>query len=393
MARDYWQTKRKAREIKKINKSLVLPTFSQQAFRDNYCVEIRASAFYHRADNVSHDVDNLTLEFWVKPTKSSLVGTWLNKYYSGTTLTALTCFMTTDDVFTARFTTTVDDYDLTTIDVAYHEWNYIAVTFDSTANEAKLYVNGVLKDTITTSGSLEAGDGYLSLGHATATIYGTNRYSEIRLWNETKTDEDIEWIYNKPRDTGGTVDTALTNYWQFTDGTGTAVTDVIGGNDITLSTGAEWLTDDYPPLIYGASYILAECSIDLSKTTSIVFPVIPPDDNNFGLCVSWTDSNGDFNRKLLFNASGDVGIDTYPMPEDYQGEKLENPFTLEVWNIDGNPTVDLEEELTIYVSDTTKPTTSVDETSVEAADVTWDTTLGEDYPWTFPLEFNDALTF
>ena len=394
MARDFWQTLRKGRKIGKINKTLTLPAFSIQTFRDKNSVEIRGSGFVHKATGVAHDVDNITIEFWAKIVKGNLSNNNILYKYDATNTAVISFYDTTaTETMNCKITTGVTDYVLSTTDFSYNEWQHFAVTFDSSANEGKLYVNGLLKDTITTSGTLAAGPGDLALGTRTAPVFTKIYYAEIRVWSETRDMFEILDHYNTPRDTTGTVDTALDTYYPFTDASGVTVTDVINGDNITISTGATWYSTDYPPLKFNGSFVAAEASVSLSGKTSIVFPVTPPDSNNFGLAVTWLDDDSVFQRRFLFDASGE-GVNYAPEKISYLGEKLPASFTFEVWNIDGNETVDMTSALTISLSRATKPTSSTDETPISDGTLTWDTTLGEAYDWgDDALDFDDALTY
>lgn len=137
----------------------------------------------------------------------------------------------------------------------------------------------------------------------------------------------------------------------------------------------------------GASFAAAEIPISADGKFSIKFPVTPPSNNNFALAVIWTDDDGVFHRKFLFDA--EEGIDYAPEIEFYNGEVIAASAKFEIWNVDGGISVDLDADITLYISRTTNPTTSHDRVSIAADTLTIDTTIYEPLPLaTFPLQFN-----
>jgi hypothetical protein len=153
--------------------------------------------------------------------------------------------------------------------------------------------------------------------------------------------------------------------------------------------GAELISDDLPPLIRGVSHTIIRYDVDLGAAEfSFKFPVEVPDERNFALAVRWTSAQGSNIRRFLFNASPTL-IDYAPEVIMYGGEPITSPFCLEVWNVDGESTVDLAEDLTLKLSSTTNPTSGTDHTNILAATIVGDAEISQSFPLTFPLDFNE----
>jgi hypothetical protein len=142
----------------------------------------------------------------------------------------------------------------------------------------------------------------------------------------------------------------------------------------------------------GGSFVAALFSVTATEAFSLKFPVTPPTNANFGMVVAYTDDNGDFQHRLLF--SPEVGELTINPPiVDYAGEKLPTSFNIEIWNVDGNPTVDMSAALTLNTSVLTDPTSSVDQTKLALTTPTKSIDIYEPFPLAgFPLTFDNAAT-
>jgi len=93
---------------------------------------------------------------------------------------------------------------------------------------------------------------------------------------------------------------------------------------------------------------------------------------------------------------GADGYDVNPIPVTYRGQRLPSTVTLEIWNIDGNTTVDLEdalEMLTSILHVVTSPLTTT-RTSDLSTELSINTLLAEPFPLTpFPLTFATQQTY
>lgn len=117
-------------------------------------------------------------------------------------------------------------------------WQHVVVTINPTApdgNWRKIYINGVRLDTITSGGSIgpiqNAGD--LEFGSASHV-----KLADLRFYDLEISSSDVTNLYQGQNVAGG-----LVSHWQLTEGSGTSVSDSIGGHTGTLIGGVTWDTD------------------------------------------------------------------------------------------------------------------------------------------------------
>jgi hypothetical protein len=107
-----------------------------------------------------------------------------------------------------------------------NQWHHFAATY--TATQARLYVDGVLKNTVNhTAGQLtyDTSDIYFGTGYfgsSDTSEYFGGRLDEIRIWNYARSQEEIQNAMNELL-TG--TETGLVGYWRMDEGTGQTVTD------------------------------------------------------------------------------------------------------------------------------------------------------------------------
>ena len=119
-----------------------------------------------------------------------------------------------------------------------NQWYFLAVTWDGTT--AKAYINGNLDNSASASGTL-TGDATTE-GWIGAHRYGNSSWertngelSDVKVYNRALTQDEITTLYN-----GGNVTDGLICHWDFHEGTGLTLGDVVGSNDGTI-TGATWV--------------------------------------------------------------------------------------------------------------------------------------------------------
>jgi len=233
--------------------------------------------------------------------------------------------------------------------------------------------------------------------------YFFGKISEIRAWQFAYSDEEILYKYNKRCNPNPsiTLDELLVIYFDFAvhyDGTEDYVSYKIvydlrrkGIDDILFSfllihddpNVNEVIHTDGPPVGLGGSFIAAEFPVSLSKKVSLKYPLIAPADCNFCLCVRWIDDDGVVQRRKLWTVGEDIG----PDPAFYQGETLPKDFDFEIWNIDGNHTVDLTSDFTIATSILKKATDSLDVTVESLGTLVLDDSIYAAFPFSFSQDF------
>ena len=127
-----------------------------------------------------------------------------------------------------------------TTQIADGNWHHIAAVLNE--DNVSVFVDGALETEGTFNNTVTGnGSDNLSFGHSPwASEYYSGLLDEIRIWNTTRTQSEIQ--NNMSTELLGN-ETGLVGYWNFNDGTGSTLTDqTSNGNDGTIS-GATWSTD------------------------------------------------------------------------------------------------------------------------------------------------------
>ncbi len=146
------------------------------------------------------------------------------------------------------------------------EWVHLALTLTKNADGTytwKLYRNGLFSQKYdvtdpTDVTSLEATLGSVSNLNVGSDDYGDTRYStldELRIWNGPRSDAEIIANYNvELSDTlAKNSSSTLAHHYTFNQSSGDAI-DSVGGNNLTLQGGANFITSTSPISLGGGSY-------------------------------------------------------------------------------------------------------------------------------------------
>ncbi len=418
--RDMWLYQRPVIETLKNNKKIIIPSFSAP------CGFLKESLdfpqFFTNGNvqtNFAIGIVNLPLQFtvecWVKLTSGFSAQTGVTVLIGGSNHWSLNIQPSSaDDANKLRFDIGTFNPDFINIDNHVtsidkfpmdNKWHHIAATFLNAlpllgeggepilgeggeptlaeTGEIALFIDGVLQGSVNTVGNMNQVSN-LGLGSIPdefiVNTFALGRMSDVRLWNYVRTQEQI--IANKGR-LRGVPDNGLVAYWKLRG----SYVDSITGLTLTNTTTTVDFTDDAPEidLGFGASFIAEQFPVSLSSPCSLRFPQRLPVDADHALCVSWVDvDTGEFKRRLIYGGVGE-DIDTAPggKPIKYSGEKLAANFTLEFWNIDGNATINLLEDLTLFTSHTSNPGTGIDHSNALDDSPSGDSTLAAPFPWVF----------
>lgn len=152
-----------------------------------------------------------------------------------------------------------------TTDIPNSSWVHVAFTYNGTSNASgvKMYINGVLETTTTSSNTLSAS----ILNNITPRIGSRNNVNsffigqidDTRVYRRVLSDDEVGQLYSNP----GSITTTATAtsqpstafaseekgpspvaYWKFDDGTGTAANDSTSNNLDGTITEATWQTED-----------------------------------------------------------------------------------------------------------------------------------------------------
>ena len=111
-------------------------------------------------------------------------------------------------------------------------WNYVVGVYDGAT--MSVYVNGVLAGQQSITGSIGITNSRLYIGNSPAypTRIFVGSIDEVRLFNAARTEAQIR---SDMCNTLTGAETGLVNYWQFNNGSGSTLTDVVGGSNGTLT--------------------------------------------------------------------------------------------------------------------------------------------------------------
>lgn len=131
-------------------------------------------------------------------------------------------------------------------------WYHIVFVFDSVNDSHKIYVNGRLRGTSTAS---VAGHDNTTPASVTIGVAGTSSsewlngaVDDLRIYNRALTDAEVQSIH---RNSSSPPTSGLIRYLPLDEGTGTTVTDSIGGLTGTLTNGPTWQPQVCPRLRSG----------------------------------------------------------------------------------------------------------------------------------------------
>lgn len=393
IARDQWLKYKPVVKTDLINQKITLPVFSYPSGELNACLRfIPSLALQANCAVLGADIVNaITLEVWCKVVadyaatvlpiyKRTIAGgtdpQWefgligLNPYINwrkGGLINGLTSDKT----------------------INANQWNHIAYSWDGV--NVRLYINGVLVSLDPLAAPVDAlGIGSQMIGY----VFGSGdkfqgSLNEIRVWNVARTQQEILGAMFAPRNivAADNVDDNLRFYFKCKDlnaAGNTSDSINVVADAFKMKINAILDTEDSYPMKYGASFVIAKFPVDLGKKCSLKYPVAI-DDPDHSLVVRWTDQEGNPQRRWFYKPDG---VDYDESITEYKGDCINDPFDLEIWNIDGNDTVSLAEELELGLSLTSAPTTSIDVAPVVAATLAADTTLAQNFPLVFPLTFN-----
>ena len=124
-------------------------------------------------------------------------------------------------------------------------WYHVAGVYDGVSQ--KIYINGELVAENATTGSIGVNTNNLQIGDSPGypgRLFD-GKIEEIRLWSTARTVEEIRENINLPLSGS---ETGIVSYWQFNEGTGIFLNDIISGNDGTLTNmyDTDWVNSTIP---------------------------------------------------------------------------------------------------------------------------------------------------
>lgn len=171
--------------------------------------------------------------------------------------------------FRTRKSGSASDFEIvtSTANVTVNEWTHVAATFDLTAGEMSLYVNGILDATVAVTGTPFDNSAITQIGGDTGPRYQFDgQIDELSIWNKTLTATEITAIRNETfvqdgLNLNGNITEAqieallwadLIAYFPFDEGAGTTTTDKSANAfSASINGGATWVASkhDWKPVL------------------------------------------------------------------------------------------------------------------------------------------------
>ena len=177
--------------------SLTIP--HTKVFWDSYSMKFDGADSYITSDSFAPylDKDTGTASFWVRQPLTSTTGQMFSCRVDGNNFIQLFYHANSN---TTKFSykgggSSVMCSNGTTIENTGN-WHHIAATWDTTADEIKLYIDGVLRDTQTSLPTISGTFAVFDIGQNTnGGAYFSGSMNDISIWGEVK---DISKLYNSP---------------------------------------------------------------------------------------------------------------------------------------------------------------------------------------------------
>ena len=206
------------------------------------CLEFDGSNDFIDFGNVFDDIVpivDFSIEFWIKPDSVSFSGNrgLVVRSVSDTpneaevTNTNFQVFQNSAQILVLYEFGTGSNVSFTTsnVNLSANTWQHIAVVRSATTDNIKVFKNGVLTDTLSSSDSDEDPTGAtddnipLYIGtNAAKSVFYDGELAHIRIWSVARNDDEIAFSYNRYVDNTAF---GLIGYWKLDEGTGTTALD------------------------------------------------------------------------------------------------------------------------------------------------------------------------
>ena len=227
---------------------IINPYVYSSVFSSLYSVLLDGSTQYINADTVVEHIrpEKGTYSMWIKFNGSTSINAHFLKASIDSSNQISLAYINSTSKF--RFTYKAGGEqqiaEVTTSEESEGNWTHLAMTWDTSADELKGYVNGVPVGG--TQSSLGTWSGTISSCYFTRNTLASDSYfkgyiDEVSVFNEVI---DISDLYNGgyPVDVSGLSD--LIGYWKMEEGTGTSTADSSGtGNTGTLANTPTWSSE------------------------------------------------------------------------------------------------------------------------------------------------------
>lgn len=385
----FFQTLRPLRKVGKLRGTVDVPAFTAPCGTTASYYASAIADYFICTDSGTALTQSFTIKFWIKPNASDNVSTYnyifTNDNVPTANLAPLAIWIGFD--LKVRVTLQATVVAVGNTELNYDQWYYIAVTYNYADDTVLIYVDGLVDGQGSIIGPTGVGDSQYYIGEYNGDL--AYYLSSLEVYNYVMTADELEF-YRYRMSSFGAPGLLLQFYLREHPFINT-----VTGHSFSKLGGS--MVNDFPHNTwYGSSFIAGIFTIATNSIPfSVKFPVDKPTrTTNFVPCFSWVDEidGVTIHRYKLWNVSR---FDINPLPATYLGQKLPSTVTLEIWNIDGNTTVDMTTTLEMLTSilHIVSDATSTTLTSDLSTPVVIDTTLSSLFPLTFPIAFNTQQTY
>ena len=149
--------------------------------------------------------------------------------------------ITPSNKFSFFVQTNIGGYGVVTVNSYDTNYHLVVGTFDPVGNQLKIYVDGNLENTVTTSGSLKNTNSTFYIGDwngSSGWHFWNGRIDDVRVYNRAINADEILGLYNYAP--------SPIAYWRFDEGSGTIAKDLSGNNlNGTLINSPTWVSGKY----------------------------------------------------------------------------------------------------------------------------------------------------
>jgi len=368
-----WQVLRPVTKLERNRKYIEIPAFEEACFWTRGCL---TSGSYASLASLG----DLVLDCWMKV---SVMGYWdrENEIIKVAEDANNLFWLSFNEGGTFTIWSSVSGNSLyhdTDVQVPTNEWFHLKIRRTITSSTAyKLYINEILVETVTIAHTPSAYTTFL-VTFADAGV----KISNYRLWDPLFDEDTLSFVKDKHiRYSAAIYPKLVHNFWF----NGSGESETVSAYDAS----GTFETDDYPPLVLGASYVPTQFEINADTPHSLKYPVVNSEADH-ALVVRWEDSSGEIQRKYLYKPEG---VDVSPEILEYKGENLPTIYVLEVWNIDGASLVSQATPITLLTSITVPMSSYTDRSNTALTTLVEDASLAAEFPFVFPITFNQTQSF
>jgi hypothetical protein len=260
----------------------LIPT---RAFAENthsYDFERGSNSFLYAADDTSLDLNSdLTLETWVKFESVPSTGeqhSFISKNQSSGNQRSYEFLLYEDDLGLSLSTDGADaTFKSVTWSPSTNTWYHVAATYDQSAGEVKLYVNG------TQQGSTQTGAPTTTINNSSADLHiGSNpqgdafdgKIDDVRVWNVVRSQSEIS--DDKSQELNGD-ESGLVGYWKLNN---SLVDETSNDNDLTNDNAT--VSSDVPFSDVAGG---PELSVRKASNETVTNSTTLQDDNHLGVTL------------------------------------------------------------------------------------------------------------